>query len=350
MFNKGRMLPLIIVLGVIVAISACSTFEPNWEARDSYIVVTDNTDTSTNNARHLYVLDDAGAVIAIIDPLVDSMTGISNPSFVDGTRQIAFLSSDLPSDPATLHIIDRSGKKLYHQDGIMPIQLDGSSEDPLLAFTYNTSSKRILLIRTDDSKAIPYALFENATPKVYCPAIADTLEQLQAFQPAFSPAGNEIAFIHVGRLMTSEGPVDRADLALANKDGTNYRLLTGNLSSEETLPMTSWLDLFWSRDGNWIFLLEGTTYPEVLYVIDANDASIFKIYRDFFKSYRYVRPSPTGDTLLFGTSPKNADLYIVGYPVVGEPPDEHPEPDLTISKRITNTRYYDQPDWGPGGE
>ncbi len=350
MFKKGRMFPLLAVLTAAVVILACTSPVPDWEIRDSYIVVTDNTDTSVNNARHLYVVDDAGAIIATISPLQDSMTGISSPTFVDGTGQIAFLSSDLPTDPATLHVIDRSGKKLYHFDDIMPIQLDGSPNEPLLTFTYNTANKSILLMQTDDSKASPYYLLKAATPKAYCQFIGDSLELYQAFQPAFSPTGDEIAFINIGRQITGGGPVDRTDLAIANTDGTNYHLLTGIFPKDEKLPMSSWMDVFWSHDEKWIFLVEGNAFPQALYVINASTDSVFTIYRDFFKSYSYVRPSPTGDTLLFGTKPKNADLYIVDYSIVYEPPVDHPEPAISISKRITTMRYYDQPDWGPGGE
>jgi len=344
------MFPLLVLVTAIIGVMACQSPVPAWEIRNSYIVVTDNTDSSANNARHLYVLDDAGAIIASISPLVDSMTGLASPTFVDGTQQIAFLSSELPEDPATLYVIDRSGRKLYHFEGIMPIQLDGSPTEPLLTFNYNIANKRIALMSTDDSTANPYNLFEDATPKAYCPAVADSLELLQALEPAFSPTGDEIAFINVGRQMTGGGPVDRTDLAVANKDGTNYRLLTGNLPKDDTLPKASWLDLFWSHDGNWIFIVQGSSFPEMLYEINASNGSIYRIYKDFFKSYAYVRPSPTSDTLLFGTKPRNADLYTVGYSIVGDPPDEHPEPGRDISKRLTNMRYYDQPDWGPGGE
>jgi hypothetical protein len=346
MFNKGRMLPLLTALGAFLMTADCTTPVPDWGTRSSYIVVADNTDTLVNNAKHLYVVDDTGGIIASIAPLVDSMTGIASPTFVDGTKQIAFLSSDLPTDPATLHVIDRTGRKLYHYDGLFPIQLDGSPTEPLLAFTYNSTSKRVLLMQTDDSKANPYNLFKQNTPKVFCPSVGDSLELLQAFQPSFSPSGDEIAFINIGTYMTGAGPMDRTDIAVSNKDGTNYHLVTGVAVDADSLPKSTWLDLFWSSDGEWIFVVEGTSHPAMLYEIRVSDGTIYLLYRDFFQSYSYVRPSPTGDTLLFGTRPRNADLYVVGYSIQ----NNHPELEAAISKRLTNTRYFDQPDWGPGGE
>lgn len=346
MLKKGRIIQLLFVLAAISGDMACESPVPDWGIRDSYIVVTDNTDTLFNNAKHLYVVDDTGGIIAAIAPLEDSMTGIAVPTFVDASKQIAFLSSDLPSDPATLHVIDRSGKKLYHFDGLMPIQLDGSPSEPLLVFTFNITNKVVYLMPTDNSQASHYKLFESATPRVYCPDIGDSLDLSQAFQPAFSPTGDEVAFVNIGSYMSQAGPKARTDIAVAKKDGTGYHLVTGSLSNDDTLPMSTWLDLFWSYDGDWLFLVEGSSFPEALYEINVSNGSIFRIDRDFFKSYSYVRPSPTGDTLLFGTKPKNADLYIVGYSIV----DNHPEPGQTISRRITNKRYYDQPDWAPGGE
>ena len=77
-----------------------------------------------------------------------------------------------------------------------------------------------------------------------------------------------------------------------------------------------------------------------------DDVTIIPVNRDWFDSYSYVTVSPTGDTLLLGTTPNHADLYVVEFNVttggvtIGN----------QVKERLTSQQVYADPDWGPAGQ
>lgn len=337
MFNKGRMVVCGIACLALVAFVFCGKKESEWDDRESYIVVTDTISV-------IYVLDDTGAVVASITPLEDSMQGIWSPTLIGASERVAFLSRQKPDYPPYLYITDRSGKELTHYEVAFPQWLDGSPTAPELVFT---TSSRISILKTDEEKIS--TLFTDR--KIESEAV-DSILFTKAMAPAFSPDGEVIAFINLGTYEkdTPAGPipVPRADIGLVNRDGSDYRLLTGSL--KDSLPIGSWIDLCWSHDGRWIFAVKesegkiGTVYV-IRYDETQPEVQIIPISKDWFKSYSYITASPTGDTLLLGTAPRHADLYVWEF-------KEKEGTVITGSEvgRLTDAEVYVDPDWGPGSK
>jgi hypothetical protein len=135
-----------------------------------------------------------------------------------------------------------------------------------------------------------------------------------------------------------------------NRDGSNYRLLTGAVF--DPLPTTgNWLTICWSQDGRWIFAVKesngmiGTIYA-IRYDETQSEPPIVPIQKDWFKSYAYIIASPTGDSMLLGTAPRHADLY------VWEFKEEKGTivPGSIVSGRLTTAEIFADPDWGPAAE
>lgn len=338
MLNKGRM----VVAGIIciLLLAGCGKDEADWGDRPSYIVTTDTISV-------IYVLDDTGAVVASITPLQgDSMQGIWSPTLIKGSEKLAFLSRERPSYPPQLYITDRSGKDLTPYGVASPSWLDGSPTAPELIFTV---SERISILDVEKEKIS--SLFSDTSVE------SDTVGHIsftKTMAPAFSPDGEVIAFINQGtyeeETPAGKVPVPRADLGLVQREGGNYRLLTGAI--DDPLPSTgNWLAICWSHDGRWIFAVKksdgnlGTIYA-IRYDETQPDVPIVPIQKDWFKSYSYITASPTGDTLLLGTAPRHADLYVwefreeAGIIIPGS----------VVSGRLTTAEVFADPDWGPGAE
>jgi len=338
MFNKGRMavcgFAFLLVAGVF-----CGRDEVDWGERASYILTTDTVSV-------IYVLDDTGALVASITPLKDSMQGIWSPTLIGASEKIAFLSRQKPDYPPYLYITDRSGKELTLYEVPAPQWLDGSPAAPELVFA---TSSRISILKADEEKIS--TLFTDR--KTESEAV-DSILFTKAMAPAFSPSGEVVAFVNLGTYEkdTPAGtiPVPRADLGLVNRDGSNYRLLTGSL--DDPLPTTgNWLGISWSHDGRWILAVReegGRIGP--IYAIRYDESQpellITTLYKDWFKSYSYVTASPTGDTLLLGTAPPHADLYVLEF---GEEAGML-KTGSVVSGRLTDAKVYADPDWGPGSK
>jgi len=337
MFNKGRMavcgFAFLLVAGVF-----CGRDEVDWGDRASYILTTDTVSV-------IYVLDDTGALVTSITPLKDSMQGIWSPTLIGASEKIAFLSRQKPDYPPYLYITDRSGNELTIYEVPAPQWLDGSPAAPELVFA---TSSRISILKADEEKIS--TLFTDR--KTESEAV-DSILFTKAMAPAFSPSGEVVAFVNLGTYEkdTPAGtiPVPRADLGLVNRDGSNYRLLTGSL--DDPLPTTgNWLGISWSHDGRWILAVReegGRIGP--IYAIRYDESQpellITTLYKDWFKSYSYVTASPTGDTLLLGTAPRHADLYVWEF-------KEKAGTVITGSEvgRLTDAEVYADPDWGPGSK
>lgn len=338
MFNKGRMAACGIVCLVLVVSVFCGKKESEWDDRESYIVVTDTVSV-------IYVLDDTGELVASIIPLQDSMQGIWSPTLIGASEKVAFLSRTKPDYPPYLYITDRSGNELTLYEVASPQWLDGSPTAPELVFA---TSSRISILKADEEKIS--TLFTDTQTKSEA---VGTVTFTKAMAPAFSPSGEVVAFVNLGTYEkdTPAGtiPVPRADLGLVNCDGSNYRLLTGFL--DDTLPTTgNWLGISWSHDGRWILAVKesegkiGTVYA-IRYDESQTEVQIVPISKDWFKSYSYITASPTGDTLLLGTAPRHADLYVWEF-------KEEAGTVITGSEvgRLTDAKVYADPDWGPGGK
>ncbi|MEA3310760.1 MAG: hypothetical protein U9Q76_00915, partial [candidate division WOR-3 bacterium] len=239
MFNKGRMAACGIAF-LLVAWVFCGRDEVDWGERASYILTTDTVSV-------IYVLDDTGALVASITPLKDSMQGIWSPTLIGASEKIAFLSRQKPDYPPYLYITDRSGNELTTYEVPAPQWLDGSPTAPELIFT---GKNRVSILKADEANIS--SLFTDTQTKSEA---VGTVTFTKAMSPAFSPSGEVVAFVNLGTYEkdtpASPIPVPRADLGLVNRDGSNYRLLTGSL--DDPIPTTgNWLGIFWSHDGRWI--------------------------------------------------------------------------------------------------
>lgn len=337
MLKKGRMVAAGII-GVLL-FAGCGKDEALWGDRPSYIITTDTISV-------IYVLDDTGAVVASITPLQDSMQGIWSPTLIEGSQKLAFLSRERPSYPPQLYVTDRSGKDLTPYGVASPSWLDGSSTAPELIFTV---SERISILDVDKQK-ISSLFSDTSTESEAVGHISFT----KAMAPAFSPDGEVIAFVNLGtyeeETPVGKVPVPRADLGLVDRDGSNYRLLTGAIF--DPLPTSgNWLTICWSKDGRWIFAVrESDGMIGTIYAIRCDETlpnvPILPIQKDWFKSYAYITASPTGDTMLLGTAPRHADLYVwefreeKGTIVAGS----------IIAGRLTTAEIFADPDWGPAAE
>jgi Tol biopolymer transport system component len=323
---------------LLVAWVFCGRDEVDWGERASYILTTDTVSV-------IYVLDDTGALVASITPLKDSMQGIWSPTLIGASEKIAFLSREKPDYPPYLYITDRSGNELTTYEVPAPQWLDGSPTAPELIFT---GKNRVSILKADEAKIS--SLFTDTQTKSEA---VGTVTFTKAMAPAFSPSGEVVAFVNLGTYEkdTPAGPipVPRADLGLVNRDGSNYRLLTGSL--DDPLPATgNWLGIFWSHDGRWILAVReesgriGTIYA-MRYDESQTEVQIVPISKDWFKSYSYITASPTGDTLLLGTAPRHADLYVWEF-------KEKAGTVITGSAvgRLTDAEVYADPDWGPGSK
>lgn len=338
MFNKGRM----VVCGIALLLLAgvfCGRDEVDWGDRASYILTTDTVSV-------IYVLDDTGAVVASITPLEDSMQGIWSPTLIGASEKIAFLSRTKPGYPPYLYVTDRSGKEPVPYEVPSPKWLDGSPTAPELIFTGKT---RVSILKADEADIS--SLFTDTQTESEA---VGTVTFTKAMAPAFSPSGGAVAFVNLGTYEkdTPAGtiPVPRADLGLVNRDGSGYRLLTGSL--DDPLPATgNWLGTCWSHDGRWILAVReesgriGPIYT-MRYDESQTEVQIFTLYKDWFKSYSYVTASPTGDTLLLGTPPPHADLYVLEF---GEDAGVF-EIGSLVSGRLTDAEVHADPDWGPGSK
>ena len=189
MFKKGRM----VVCGfafLLVAGVFCGKKESEWDDRESYIVVTDTISV-------IYVLDDTGELVASITPLEDSMQGIWSPTLIEASERVAFLSRQKPDYPPYLYITDRSGNELTHYEVAFPQWLDGSPTAPELVFT---TSSRISILKTDEEKIS--TLFTDR--KTESEAV-DSILFTKAMAPAFSPDGEKVAFIQLGKYFELAG-------------------------------------------------------------------------------------------------------------------------------------------------
>jgi len=336
MFNNGRMVIRILICMLTVAGIFCNRDDIDWGEHPSYIVATDTISK-------IYVLDDTGAVITSISPLQDSMTGIWSPTLINGSEELAFLSRSKPGYPPYLYVTDRNAKKLTAYEIGSLSDLDGSPTYPELVFV---SGDRISILDTEDEKTS--TLFNDT--KMESEAV-DSIFFRQAMAPAFSPDGEVVAFMQLGYYYDNPGgqivEVPRMDIGLVNRDGTGYRLLTADMN--DPLPVTKWLKLCWTQDGNWLLAITsdadriGTIYVTG-YEESATEVSITLLDRDWFDSYSYATPSPTGDTLLLGTTPNHADLYALEFHGEGITFNLGSQ----VSGKLTTTEVYADPDWGPG--
>jgi hypothetical protein len=327
----------ILICMLLAAGIFCNRDDIDWGECPSYIVATDTISK-------IYVLDDTGGVITSISPLQDSMTGIWSPTLINGSEELAFLSRSKPGDPPYLYVTDRSGKKLTAYEIGSLSDLDGSPTYPELVFV---SGDRISILDTEDEKAS--TLFNDT--KMESEAV-DTIFFRKAMAPAFSPDGEVVAFMQLGYYYDNPGgqiiEVPRMDIGVVNRDGTGYHLLTADM--DEPFPaLTKWLKLCWTQDGNWLLAVTSTDGKmgivyQMPFKEGASEISITPVNRDWFDSYAYVTASPTGDTLLLGTTPNFADLYVVEFN------DEEGRFHLAsqVAGRLTSQQVYADPDWGPG--
>lgn len=337
MFNKGRMaacgFALLLVAGVF-----CGRDEADWGDRASYILTTDTVSV-------IYVLDDTGELVASITPLQDSMQGIWSPTLIGASERIAFLSRTKPDYPPYLYITDRSGNELTTYEVPAPQWLDGSPAAPELVFA---TSSRISILKVDEEKISTLFTDRKTESKV-----VDSILFTKAMAPAFSPDGEKVAFIQLGKYFELAGTQyaerPRTDVGVVNRDGSGYHLLTASLKNP--LPIGSWINLCWSHDGRWIFAVReesgriGTVYA-MRYDESQPEVQIVPISKDWLKSYSYITASPTGDTLLLGTAPRHADLYVLEF---GEEAGML-KTGSVVSGRLTDAKVYADPDWGPGSK
>lgn len=338
MLKDGRMILLLgVTLGMLVVGGLCNGDGPaDWEPRDSYILVTDTVSV-------IYVLDDTGMVVGSLAPLVDSMEGIHSPTLVGRAEQVAFLSKLKPSDSKPyLCIVDPSGEELK-VTAFRPDDIDGSPGAREVVFTIvSGSNRRIYLMDSEDGSASLVCADTAATSD----AVGTVLFE-QALEPAFSPDGATIAFVNVGTYFDTDigGWVPRRDVGLVGRDGSNYRLLTGDIDGTP-LPPSTWIDLCWTHNGDWILVFEKNAQGTLnsVYAVQAKDESgnIYSLQYDYMDSYTYASTSPTGDTIVLGTAPSHADVYLIEF----ESPPDMPGP----RTRISQVEYFAEPDWGPGAE
>ena len=337
MFNKGRMVACGIALLLLAGVF-CGRDEADWGDRASYILTTDTISV-------IYVLDDTGELVASITPLEDSMQGIWSPTIIEASEKIAFLSREKPDYPPYLYITDRSGNELTTYEVPAPQWLDGSPTAPELVFA---TSSRISILKVDEEKISTLFTDRKTESKV-----VDSILFTKAMAPAFSPSGEKVAFIQLGKYFELAGTQyaerPRTDVGVVNRDGSGYNLLTASL--KDPLHIGSWINLCWSHDGRWILAVReesgriGTIYA-MRYDETQPEVQIVPISKDWFKSYSYITVSPTGDTLLLGTAPPHADLYVLEF---GEETGAFKVGSL-VSGRLTDAKVYADPDWGPGSK
>ncbi|MBN2380227.1 PD40 domain-containing protein [candidate division WOR-3 bacterium] len=337
---SGRM--VFLVLLILTTIS-CNEEEPvEWEVRESYVL-------STDAHSRIFVHDDQGVVLATLTPLQDSMEGIYSPVLFDNSQRIAFLSSAKPDKPPSLCVTDRSGEELLIYEGLYVDQLDGSQATPILYFTINEGYQKIYTLSVlNDPPSADYLFRDTiAQSETSGPVILR-----HAFAPSLSPDGSEIAFINKGLywdtlvdMFGRKTPIqkERIDIGRVNQDGSDYRLVTGNQLPYRTLPSSSWLGLSWSHDGKWIFAVskdDETNALETIYAVHTEYGSVHIVTRDYFRFYNYFCPSPTGDTIILGTCPPHADLYVVTFS------DENGNPKIGYTRtRLTDSEIYTEPNW-----
>jgi Tol biopolymer transport system component len=319
----------------------CTQEELVWPVQDSYIL-------STDGVSKIFVHDNQGAVLATLLPLQDSMKGISSPTLVNSGAKVVFTTYTLPDSFKTLVVVDQAGNLVYTYEGLGILGAQGSPTRSEICYTLNSARVYILPVGESDEQPMPRTLFTDEEVKS---SVSGTVRFNFAVAPVFSPDGEQVAFINEGLYTDSLydsvndkwAYIDknRTDVAVVNRDGTGYSLITGNLAVGSIPISTSWLTLEWSHDGKWLYAVsksEGRV--GTVYVLDVENQEVTPITRPCFSGYSYFRVSPTGDTVLLGTKPNSADLYVVGASdnYIGYDP-----------QRLTNSLYFDQPYWGPGG-
>jgi len=336
MTAKGRTVAVLSAAVLLAAGVFCGEEKIPWEERASYIL-------STDTISKIYVHDNTGAVVGSLSPLSDTnMRSIHSPILIGKAEKVAFLSRLSPqSNQLYLCITDPSGEELDIRPIVNPDHLDGSPTALELVYTTAATHRRISLVNVS-SGSVKMLFSDTAVES----ESVGTIFLDQTLEPAFSPDGSQIAFINVGSYYdsTSNPPQlqFRTDMGLVERDGSGYRLLTGHLSNP--LPDATWLQVCWTHDGKWIlaFTKANDAVGEV-YAVSTEDGRVFAIGEDHLKAYCYVTASPTGDTLLLGTAPSHADLYVVEF----NGSSAMPSVGFEVS-RLTESQIFAEPDWGPG--
>ncbi|GEM_PF-2795023 len=329
----------VILIGL--SYTACNVSVEQWPLRDSYIAVTDNEAA-------IVILDSQGKVVKRIYPLVDSMEEIHSPILLGKSEKVAFLSRNKPSAPFYIYAVDRNGKNLVAAEIPNARYLDGSPVSNELLFSSAGTGNRLTIVDFSTNPPAYHRVFNKT--QIYCPAVEATVTLTQAFAGAYSPDGEKIAFITLGTYpapIPSDPPIERVDIGIVNRDGSGYKLLTGNY--KESLPFTSWVKLLWTFDGKYVLAITGRETISSIYVFQmtGKGAGVLTTRSTpYLHSYSYVTVSPTGDTLLFGTTPGEADLFVADF----YNNSTNFKLAAKILGRLSNKSTYAEPDWGPGGE
>ncbi len=279
---------------ILVILASCSSAQPGTmqNVPDGRIVFVSNRDGN----KDIYVIKSDGSGLRKLT---------KNPD-----------DEDMPSgSPDGRYIAFVRGKDIYfmESDGSNPAIL--SPDGCCGALNWSPDSTVILYGRKLDERILIHAISIGSPKDIPLTYLMDNRSLY--LSPAWSPDGQQIAFIKMGTTPESDG------LIVARVDGRNFT----NLSQNSTNQVLSFA---WSPNGKQIayVVMDYGTLENSIYVINVDGTRNYKLLAGVSAVW-----SPDGSKIAF----LNKEIYVVN-------------PDGTSLKQITNNlNGYAVPVWSPDG-
>jgi len=244
--------------------------------------------------------------------LTDSDVNSTSPAWSSDGRYIAFISdrgSEDGSYKSKLYVMDKDGSgqvSLYDNDSMNNVR------DP----AWSPIGNQIAFLAYDSSVTPNYFLDDFDLIQ-----LTDNTDPVPMGNIIWSPDGNQFVF-------WSEQNGDE-EIFVMNADGSNLQKLTNNDLADDWNPV-------WSPDGNRIAFISDRSGNDNIYVMDADGGNQQKLTK-----YNDYRPawSPDGKTIAFTSRFEgNYDIFLI-------------DADGNNMRQITENSFYDRaPVWSPNGE
>ncbi len=309
---KSKLLKVTILLMIIIAFTQCNKTDPEPEVIDNSLIIAES-----NGYKYVIVSPSTGTARAEIEPAVKSLHQVA----LGYQSQKAVITSKEPAGSAikVIYTCDReTGGNLFQvtseQDWDVMF-IDVAQTSPKIVF----SAQNANLLSDDNIHKINedgtgYARLSSPDEIVDCLGIACKI--FAAYDPAWSPDGNRVAFdLHLREVVDLH---PHNSVAIMDADGSNKQVLF-----DDNVEETHYQDICFTRDGQFILFLHGAVGNEArVKALNINTKTVVDITNQMIVEGLYpsnIWTSPTENKIYFNKyEPGGGDLYQINYKIEGD--------------------------------